>query len=408
MNTKFYFDFRDIFRAGRLGFKGKKMMMHFLGLMLGYVIYEALTYLSLISNGVTEFWATYGLRPVCFLEEAASVLPIATRIMTAIGVFIWVIIYYLFSTAVAKVAVEELRGDDFYSMKEAFRFAGKHWKSVYITILALIGIFLFCLFFPSLVGLLDLIPVVEQAAEHFGAPVTTFLTIPVYFMGLFMVLVILALLFGLLLIPAIVAVTGEDVFETLYQLFSTIWNQPWRLVIYGSLLKPVIAIGCAVFTAISVAGLYIAFLPSALLANQETPYFANVIARSLKIVGVSPEVIGDIPGVSQTTASMPWTLDVATFFLFASLIMIAAVILSYPLSMISSGYTILYVILRKKTTDENMLEVEEEEEMGTSIADKSAEEPAESEEESGEQADEEVKVETDDEEAAEQETEEER
>jgi len=293
-------------------------------------------------------------------------------------------------------------------MKEAFRFAGKHWKSVYITILALIGIFLFCLFFPSLVGLLDLIPGVEQAAEHFGAPVTTFLTIPVYFMGLFMVLVILALLFGLLLIPAIVAVTGEGVFETLYQLFSTIWNQPWRLVIYGSLLKPVIAIGCAVFTAISVAGLYIAFLPSALLANQETPYFANVIARSLKIVGVSPEVIGDIPGVSQTTASMPWTLDVATFFLFASLIMIAAVILSYPLSMISSGYTILYVILRKKTTDENMLEVEEEEEMGTSIADKSAEEPAESEEESGEQADEEVKVETDDEEAAEQETEEER
>ena len=61
MNTKFYFDFRDIFRAGRMGFKGKKMMIHFLGLMLGYLIYEALTYLSLVSGGAGDFWAKYGL-----------------------------------------------------------------------------------------------------------------------------------------------------------------------------------------------------------------------------------------------------------------------------------------------------------------------------------------------------------
>ncbi len=108
MATKFYFDCRDVFRTGRLGFRGKKMMMHFLGLMLGYVIYEALTYLSLISSGrVGEFWGKYGLRPVFFIaDKLTAQLPTATIIMMAIGVFIWVIIYYLFSTAVAKVAVE--------------------------------------------------------------------------------------------------------------------------------------------------------------------------------------------------------------------------------------------------------------------------------------------------------------
>ena len=382
MNTKFYFDFRDIFRAGRMGFKGKKMMIHFLGLMLGYLIYEALTYLSLVSGGAGDFWAKYGLRPVCFLEEAASALPAATKIMMAVGGFVWVIIYYLFSTAVSKVAVEELRGDDFYSMKAALKFACKRWKSIFIAMLALVFIFIFCLFFPSLVGLLDLIPGVEQAAEHFGAPVTTFLTIPVYFMGLFMVLVILALLFGLVLIPPIVAVTGEDVFETLYQLFSTIWNQPWRLIIYGVLLKAVVSVGCVIFIATSIIGMYIAFLPSTLLAEQDSHYFADVIARSLKIVDVPDTVIGNIPGMSVSPSAlqagflMPWTLDVATFFLFASLIMVAAIILSYPLSIISSGTTILYVILRKKTTDEDMLEVEEEEEIGLSTV-STAEEPAE-------------------------------
>ncbi len=395
MNTKFYFDFRDIFRAGRLGFKGKKMMIHFLGLMLGYMIYEALTYLSLVSTGARGFWEAYHLRPVCPFESAVPLSP-ATIIMMVVGAFIWVIIYYLFSTAVSKVAVEELRGDDFYSMKAALKFACKRWKSIFVTMLALILIFIFCLFFPSLMGLLDLIPGVEQAAEHFGAPLTTFLAIPVYFMGLFMVLVIIALVFGLFLIPAIVAVTGEDVFETVYQLFSTIWNQPWRLIIYGSLLKAIICLGAAVFAALSVAGMCIAFLPSTLLANQESHYFADVIAKSLRIVGVSPDIIGEIPGASSVSG-MPWTLDIATFFLFASLIMVAAIVVSYPLSIISSGTTILYVILRKKTSDEDMLEVEEEEEMDLGTVDEpeeeTAEEPAEEPAEAEEETEEETKEE---------------
>lgn len=368
MATKFYFDVRDIFRAGRLGFSGKKMMMHFCGLMFGYIIYEVLIYISLIGSGITrDFWQAYGLRPVFFYaDKLLAPLPLITIILMAAGVFIWLIILYLFWTAVAKVAIEQLRGDDFYSMKDALKFAGKHWKSIFITMLALICIFIFCLFWPSLVGLLDLIPKIEQAAEHFGTPVTTFLTIPVYFIGLFMVLVIVALLIGLALVPSIVAVTGEDVFETIYQLFSTIWNQPWRLVIYGFLLELVTVLGWCIFTFISTIGMYIAFLPSMLLARQETHYFADVIARSLKIIGIG-SAAQFIPG-AELGVSMPWTLDLATFFLFASFIMIAAIILAYPLSIASSGYTILYAILRKKNTDENMLEVEKEEE--TSVTEK--------------------------------------
>ena len=387
MATNFYFDFRDIFRAGRLGFRGKKMMMHSLGLMLGYVIFEALTYLSLIggSGKIGVFWKEYGLRPAfeALVGQSAIKPPIATIVMMAIGAFVWVIIYYLFSTAVAKVVIKELRGDDFYSMKEAFGFACKHWKSIFITMLALIGIFIFCLFWPSLFGLIDLIPKVEWAARHIGTPVTTFLTIPVYFIGLFMVLLIVAFLFGLVLIPSIVAVTGEDTFETIYQLFSTIWNQPWRLVIYELLLKLVKTLGCSIFAAISAIGMCIAFLPSALLAKHESYYFADVIARSLRVIGMD-SVAPLVPGV-RIGVPMPWTLDIATFFLFASLIVVVAIILSYPLSIMSCGYTIMYVILRKKTTDENMLEVEEEEER---IMEEAEEKPEKSEEEQAEEKEE--------------------
>ena len=381
MVSKFYFDFRDIFRAGRLGFRGKKIMMHFLGLMLGYVIYEALTYLSLTGSGmVANFWRSYGLRPVFFSAgRLSTTLPQATTIVMAVGIFIWLIIYYLFSTAVAKVAIEELRGNDFYSMKDAFSFACKRWKSVFVTMIALIGILIFCLFWPSLVGLLDMIPGVEQAAEHFGTPVTTFLAIPVYFIGLFMVLLIVVFLLGLVLIPSIVAVTGEDIFETIYQLFSTVWNQPWRLVIYELLLMFVKGVGTVVFAAVSVIGMCLAFLPSILLAEQESHYFANVVARSLNIIGMD-SVARFVPN-SQLGVSMPWTLDLATFFLFSSLIMIAAIIIAYFLSMMSSGNTILYVVLRRKTTDENLLDVEEEEEEIETPIEKSTEETEEKKEE---------------------------
>jgi hypothetical protein len=90
---------------------------------------------------------------------------------------------------------------------------------------------------------------------------------------------------------------------------------------------------------------------------------------------------------------MPWTLDVATLFLFGSLIMVAAIILSYPLSIVSCGYTILYVTLRKKNTDENMLEVEEEEEPIESPAVETEEPEKESEEEAEEEAEEETEEE---------------
>lgn len=367
MAKKLYFDFRDIFRAARMGFKGKKILMHFLGLMLGYVIYEILVYLTALSGGnqyAGEIWQKYGLNPLLFLmptnSNSVADISIITIVAMLIGGICWLIIYLLFSTAVCKVAVEELRGDDFYSIREAIKFATKNGKSIYVSVLGLIAIIIFCLFWSSLVGLIDLIPKVEVISKHLGTPITTFLTVPIYFLGLFMILTLFAFIFGLSLIPAIVAVTGEDTFETIYQLYATIWNQPWRLVLYNKLLWIISLLGIIIFASISFAGTYIAYLPSMLLAKQESFYIADIIARALKIVGAGC-LIQIIPGANLATASsMTWTLDLSTFFLFVSFIIIGAIIMAYPLAICSCGQTLIYVILRRKTTDENMLEITEE------------------------------------------------
>ena len=36
--SELHFDFRDVFRAGRYGFSGKKLTVHFIGLALAYLI----------------------------------------------------------------------------------------------------------------------------------------------------------------------------------------------------------------------------------------------------------------------------------------------------------------------------------------------------------------------------------
>ena len=48
---KRYFDFRDIFQVIRYGFSGRKIAVHFIGLVLAYLIYETLVYLSLVAVG---------------------------------------------------------------------------------------------------------------------------------------------------------------------------------------------------------------------------------------------------------------------------------------------------------------------------------------------------------------------
>ena len=48
----FYFDFREIFRSGRLGFSAKKILIHFVGLLIAYIIYEILIYLSLLITSI--------------------------------------------------------------------------------------------------------------------------------------------------------------------------------------------------------------------------------------------------------------------------------------------------------------------------------------------------------------------
>ena len=365
--VKLRWDVRDVFRAGRYGFSGKKFTIHFAGLLIFYLAYEGLVYLSLLLSGTgaaSEFWSTYALLPVCPFVDFSGLsmgLPLLTQIAMWIGIALLFVIFFLTSTAVSKVAIEQLRGDDFYSMKESRGFMKKHGKSVFGTFLVLIFLFIFCIIWPIGVGLMGKIP----AVGNVFVLLASLLLVPAFFLGLFMVLLTVVFFVSLLFTPAITAVEGQDTFENVYQLFSLLWNQPWRLFIYEHLLLLTKMLCVPVFAVASLGAMKLVLTPLQLLIPNATAQMMNQSDRWLGgVLGALQDLLPNISlsvGVPHGDASV--LISIAAVFLTALWIVVALMVISYLMSVASTGNVLIYVLLRHRTSGENLLEVPEDEPM---------------------------------------------
>ena len=380
--TELTFDFRDIFRVGRYGFSGKKMTVHFVGLVLAYLIYEILVYLSLLIVGgsaVKDFWNKYALLPVCPWVEY-SLEPI-TVIAMYIGIFVLFVIFFLTSTMVSKITMQQLRGDHFFSMGESAGFVKKNWKVVFGTFIGLIVIFVFCAITPIVVGLLGKIPAVGRIIVMLASILTPL----AFFLGLLMAYLIVVFGVSLFFVPSVVAAADSDTFETVYQHFSVIWNQPWRIVVYEILLFGVKLICTSIWAIFCLIGFVVVMLPIRLLVPTD---MMNIMWQTNRwLSGLIDGKLAGLPCIDgarvfdivNEPVNVPIILKIASIFMVVSLLCIAGLVIAYLLSIASAGNTLIYTMLRKRIDGENLLEVEEEEEVSppTPSAEPSESQPAE-------------------------------
>ena len=219
--AELHFDFRDIFRAGRYGFNPKKISVHLFGLVLAYLIYEILVYVSLFIVGggaVKQFWDAYALLPVCPLVD--YVFEDITIGAMWLGTFILFVFFFLTSTMVSKITIEHLRGDHFFSVTASLGFVLKHWKAVFGTLLGLIAILVILALIPICVGLLGKIPMVGRVILMFASVLTPF----AFFLGLLMAYLLVGLGVSLLFAPSVVGAADSDAFETAYQHLAMLWK----------------------------------------------------------------------------------------------------------------------------------------------------------------------------------------
>ncbi len=355
------FKFTDIYQVRNYGFSLRRIGIHLIGILLAYLIYEALIYLSLVIEGsseVAKFWNAYGILPIPpFIPTELT--PLTTSAMW-LGLIISASIFFLVGTMASKITIEQLRGDIFFSILNSIKYIRQKWLTVFGSFLGLLAFLLLLLLIPVSIGLLGKIPFIGKSILTISS-----IFIPIaFFFGLLTVFVITVFISSLFFIPAVVATTGVDAFETIYQLFAMLWNQPWQLIGYGLLLLLLKLIYVPILAVFCIAGFSIVLLLTHSLHPtyiQESLGIANTWLGGIlqKLVGYFSTENTTIFGIN-TTFSLPtatFSTTICAVFITFTLICIVGGIVAYLFSIASVGTTVIYTILRYRIDGQDLLQL---------------------------------------------------
>jgi hypothetical protein len=222
--NKYYYDFRDIFRAPRIALHGKNIYLQMRNLLIGYVGYAVIAYLALLVEGVD-------LR---FAWDVHFIFPIGTLgLVTIWGKLVWLIALHWFiicllrgNLAVSKSAYEEIKGNLFFSSSEARTFVKEKKWIMFRAYVSVVAFIIFMIALGLIAGLIGKIPVVGELS--FGL----FYGFPYFILSLFAVLIMFLFTTFTLTGPAAVGVKGEDTLTTLFDGLSVVTSRPLRWTIY--------------------------------------------------------------------------------------------------------------------------------------------------------------------------------
>jgi len=370
MKQDLYFDFRDVFRIPRVALSGKKIWTHFVANVIGYIGFIIFAYIGILSSGIS-FGAAFG--EYHFFPFPYDIgLNTLGWIFYLIGGLVWVLAYYFANLAVARITYKEFKGDFFYSSGDGWRFVKKHWHPLIFAPVSIVGIILFFLVMAVIAALLGKIP---YAGEFlFSLPYLLYFPVAIFVLYSAIVFVIV-----ITFTPAIVGTSEEDTLEAVFQSYSLLWAQPWRLVVYEGIWGFLTTVASYIFGIVMAAGVwFISFvfgmnwlmgdklfriMESALyyLGGDSTVYHQFLNLLSSPFIQSGYISMGGME-TNVTEAIGAGILSVAFF-------VIMAVIVSYTCALDSVGQTMIYLILRKKKDDENLLERKDEDELAEEAED---------------------------------------
>jgi hypothetical protein len=367
--TKLHWSYKDVFRALRLGFSAKKVWMMSLGLLVGFAGYTILTYVAYAAAG-TDFlsvWQAFRLLP--FPSPLDFGFPWYSWVIFAAAVVWFLCALLLAGTAVSKVAYEQLRGDEFYESKEAFRFAFKNSAAVLTSPLLILAFVALIVVFGLIFSLLGAIP---AAGEIFVG----LLAILAFVASLFIVYLLIVFAFALLLGPSVVGATHSDTFDTLFEVFSCVNEQPARLVWYTATIALLAKAGSLLLgLATSAAGRIGYAITGAFMGEKLADVMSNAAYYfKLAVPDWCPLWLQqafiwvmDHYGLPQIYlpgdyVRLGWSHDIASLLLGVLFYLIAIMVVGYGLSVWFTGMTLNFAVLAYKKDEKNVLELPEDEE----------------------------------------------
>ncbi|MBN1560924.1 hypothetical protein JW998_11780 [candidate division KSB1 bacterium] len=370
---KLRFNWRDIIAAPRLALGLQRMWIQLIGLSVGYIFYVALSYLALVLAGydLKLSWSQFGLLPCLF--TMGDSYPWFSWLLSGLGSFLLLLAYLVTNTAVSRAVYMAMKGNAFYSWKQAFRFSLHKFFSIVLTPLALLILIGLLVLGALVVGLLGKIPVIGEIG-------VSFFTVIWVLGSLLILFLLLVTIVAITLVPSIIATTDEDAFEAIFQAFSVAWTQPWRFLFYEGIvaLLAFLALGVLAFfikeSVVIMNALLSAFMGAdfANLANNGQALLQGWTLPAQSVIESVYRNFSEFLFFSRQFVIIPFgdlpaSVVLSSYFYALALLFVGGWVISYGISTFTAGTTISFLVLRYRKDEENLLERQDlEEESGES------------------------------------------
>ena len=346
MSSRLYFNVRDIPSAARSGLSARKLWIFWKAQLSAWLIWFVSVYLGYLAAGsdLASRWETSRLLPLpggIFWESWPSVA------LLAAGLLLIVYVIMAASLRVSRITFEQIRGDDFFSGRDARTFLRQNRNPLISTPLAILTGLVIAAVSGLILGLVGRIP-------GAGPVLLGVLSVPAWGMALLAVLLGLGFILSFVLVPPIVAATRGDTFESLFELFSTLTAQPWRVLLYW--LTGLICRTLGLILLMLFASAAMTFLSWTVSLGMGTAGLGASLSSGLQMVApeVFPWFANAFNPVAAAAPGQSWT-GLAGVIAGLSGVAILMIIKAYWLSSGSSAWTLIYLAVRHRKDGENLL-----------------------------------------------------
>jgi len=346
VKNNLHYNFRDIVSVPSAALKAKKIFIASAALLAALAVYDIFIYMGFIIDGfpLPEAFGTYGLLPLQLtkLESTLGVLVYYTGIVTAAFFILTGMI------AIAIIDLEKFRGNRFCTASRAIKFACVRLKQLFMSLLTVVLFVLFIVLLGYILGLISRIPYLGDLIY------TVMFFFPNFIISLLTVVVIFVFTTGLVVMPAAVAADRKgETFNSILGTFSTILRQPARWIAYTAYTLIAAKICSFIFAYFCFRAVQFLKIITAFGGGEKTNM---LIASGLAKLPLHSPAAGftfnifpgvnfgfDISSLSGAAAGGGFLSYLIAFSLF----LVFLTIWGYIFSIVATGQTYAYVILRK-------------------------------------------------------------
>jgi len=351
------FDYRDILLSPRLAWSYRKMSASLRGIVAAWAVYDIAAYLGLLlipsgrALGIVELFRRYEFFPCVIPHKPGP----AALILWIAGLAAASYILLMTAAAVARIAFEDLRGNDICQASEARAFIRKRRLSVLIPTVVPGAVFVLVAVAVVVAGIVGRLPLA-------GVIVVALLSIPLFFLALAGIFALIVFLYAPALVPAVAASTGEDSLEVLIETCFTALGRPVRTICLTIFAKLITNLSTALLFIVSIGAVYFLYTLLGVVMGFAWYEVYTVSLYRIPFLMNSDFCVRFLISLARTTW-FPYLIDTsqsamavqaAGWLLGISTLFVLAWIASYAFSCFYCSQVIVYLIMRKRLSGDDL------------------------------------------------------